>query len=218
MTARIVIVDDHALLAQSLTFALRARGFEADAAPMGPPGTLVRHIHESTPDLVMLDMQLGEALGSGVDLVRPFIDAGARVLVVSGVNDPLVVAAAVEAGAVGHVSKARPFEELVETASRAAQGHEVLSDAERRTMLSALRQHRAALAEARRPFERLSQREAQVLSALCDGLTVGAIATTWFVSVPTVRTQVRAVLLKLDVSSQLEAVTLAHRVGWTSGN
>jgi DNA-binding NarL/FixJ family response regulator len=216
VTARIVIVDDHALLAQSLTFALRARGFEADAVLLGPPETLVEQIRESAPDLVMLDMQLGEPAGSGVDLVAPFTEAGARVLVVSGIGDPLVVAAAVAEGAVGHVSKSQPFDELVETASRAAQGHEVLSAAERHDMVSALRRHRAALAQARRPFERLSQREAQVLRALCDGMSVSAIAAAWFVSVPTVRTQVRAVLLKLDVGSQLEAVTLAHRVGWAS--
>ena len=66
----------------------------------------------------------------------------------------------------------------------------------------------------RAPFDRLSGREKQVLAALCVGRSVTQIADDWVVSVPTVRTQVRAILTKLDAASQLEAVAQAHRSGW----
>lgn len=77
-----------------------------------------------------------------------------------------------------------------------------------------LRRHREDERSVRAPFDRLSAREKQVLAALCVGRSVTQIAGDWVVSVPTVRTQVRAILTKLDAGSQLEAVAQAHRSGW----
>jgi DNA-binding NarL/FixJ family response regulator len=65
------------------------------------------------------------------------------------------------------------------------------------------------------PFEELSAREREVLGALLDGKTANAIATTSFVSISTVRSQIRSVLQKLNVNSQLEAVAAATRCGWS---
>ena len=56
-----------------------------------------------------------------------------------------------------------------------------------------------------------------MLHALAAGHSVGCIATAWFVSEATVRSQVRAILTKLGVSSQLEAVAAAHRQQWLEG-
>jgi two-component system, NarL family, nitrate/nitrite response regulator NarL len=55
-----------------------------------------------------------------------------------------------------------------------------------------------------------------VLGHLMRGQTVHEIATTSFVSEATVRTQVKAILAKLEVSSQIAAVGLAHQIGWHS--
>jgi DNA-binding NarL/FixJ family response regulator len=65
------------------------------------------------------------------------------------------------------------------------------------------------------PFDRLSEREAEVLRALAQGLTVAGIARRSVVSEATVRAQVRSILTKLDVRSQLEAVVAAQRSGWS---
>ena len=64
------------------------------------------------------------------------------------------------------------------------------------------------------PFQRLSPRERTVLAALVEGESVTDIAARAVVSVATVRTQVRAILEKVGVCSQLEAVALAHKHGW----
>ena len=53
-----------------------------------------------------------------------------------------------------------------------------------------------------------------MLHRLCEGESVQRIAAESYVSVATVRTQVRAILQKLDVGSQLEAVAIAYRSGW----
>lgn len=63
-------------------------------------------------------------------------------------------------------------------------------------------------------FGRLTAREKHVLLRLIEGLSADAVARESVVSVATVRSQIRSVLAKLGVHSQLEAVALARRVGW----
>jgi DNA-binding NarL/FixJ family response regulator len=214
MSPRLRIVDDHELLAFSLACALQARGFDAAPVSVTDPSALVAAVLEAAPDVVLLDLDLGGAVGCGASLVRPFTAAGIRVLVVSGTTERLEVAAALEAGAVGYVSKSEPFEVLLDSAARAASGEPVFDPAERQSLLAELRHRRALDAADRERFDRLTPRERQVLRALCDGESVTSIAADWVVSVPTVRSQVRAILQKLEVGSQLEAVALARRSGW----
>jgi DNA-binding NarL/FixJ family response regulator len=63
-------------------------------------------------------------------------------------------------------------------------------------------------------FRQLSRRERQVLIALMRGETATQISRESYVSLPTVRSQIRSILVKLGVSSQLAAVVLAYRSGW----
>ena len=65
------------------------------------------------------------------------------------------------------------------------------------------------------PFAHLTAREAEVLADLMEGLATDVIAERHYVSLATVRSQVRAVLQKLCVNSQLAAVALAYRSGWS---
>jgi DNA-binding NarL/FixJ family response regulator len=64
------------------------------------------------------------------------------------------------------------------------------------------------------PFEELTARERYVLARLIDGRCAEAIAADAYVSLSTVRSQIRSILRKLGVNSQLEAVALARRAGW----
>ena len=57
-------------------------------------------------------------------------------------------------------------------------------------------------------------RESEVLGHLMKGRAVREIAGLSVVSEATVRTQVKSILAKLEVSSQLAAVGLAHEIGW----
>ena len=152
----------------------------------------------------------------GTQLVRPFTQAGARVLIVSGVTDRCHLAAAVEQGAVGCVSKSQPFDVLLEAVLSVVRGEQVLRPDERHKMVSDLRCRREHDRALRAPYDRLTHREQQVLHALGQGLSVRHIAESWVLSEATVRTQVRGVLMKLGVTSQLEAVAHATRAGWLS--
>ena len=84
----------------------------------------------------------------------------------------------------------------------------------REAMIDELRIERAGLRKALTPFEQLTMREREVLAALVDGLSAEEIAETQYVALTTVRSQIRSVLQKLGVRSQLAAVAHANRVGW----
>lgn len=216
MTTRVLVVDDHELLAAGVVSSLRAQGHDAEAARVRSFPSLAElrdQVVAQRPHVLVLDLQLGD-LGHGSALVAPAVAAGCRVLVVSGVTDVHELAATVEAGAVGFVNKREPVEVLLEAVATVVRGEPLLSDNARQELLAELRRHRAEVAEAARPFERLTTREREVLEALYEGRAVTAIAQQFVVSVATVRSQVRGILQKLDVGSQLEAVALAHRQGW----
>ncbi len=214
--APVLIVEDHELLAQSLGLALDAEGFRVTVALLTDPAELMARVAADPPALVLLDLDLGERFGDGTRLIPELLATGTRVLVVTGVTDRTRVAAAVEAGAIGYLPKSQPFDDLLDTIRAAVAGEPVLSDAERHDLLAGLRRWRAADRETRKPFERLTPRESQVLAALGNGQSVDTIAKEWVVSEATVRTQVRGVLTKLGVNSQLAAVAMARHAGWLS--
>ncbi len=110
--------------------------------------------------------------------------------------------------------KSTPYDTLVDTVIAIAAGRPVISECERHAMLTELRAWRARQRREFAAFETLTVRESQVLAALMDGQGCEAIASAWFVSEATVRTQIRGVLTKLGVTSQLAAAAQAQRVGW----
>jgi DNA-binding NarL/FixJ family response regulator len=209
-----VVVDDHSLLAQSLSLALELEGVSCEVADLTDPDALVRAVAADPPDLVLLDLDLGGAIGDGSTLVPAFVRAGCRVLIVSASTDPDQVCRALELGAAGIVRKDVPFTDLLDSALAAAHGKELIAEGERLRLIAEARLRQSRRAAALAPFERLSAREGEVLRELATGRGVGAIAASWCVSEATVRSQVRAVLTKLDVGSQLEAVARAHASGW----
>ncbi|MGZ5416477.1 MAG: response regulator [Nocardioides sp.] len=213
-TFRVLVVDDHQLIAESMAAALRSNGLEVRLADLACRTALLEHVRADPPDLVLLDLELGGAIGDGSTLVRPFVQAGARVLLVSATTDQDRIGSALEQGALGHVAKSMPFLSLLHTTLEAAMGGEVMPPEERRKVLHDLRVSRERKAAAHEPFERLTPREQQVLRALADGRNVAGIAAEWFVSESTVRSQVRGILTKLGAGSQLEAVAQALKVGW----
>lgn len=209
----VLIVEDHALLAQTLVIALNAEGCSTRVAGHTTVPALLDQVRTLRPVVVLLDLNLG-ALGDGVDLVKPVTELGARVLVVSSSTDRQRLAETLELGAVGFLSKRAPFEQLLSTVLDVVAERPVLSAAKRYELMAELRAARAARRKDLAPFIALTPRERAVLGALAKGQRAETIAAAAVVSEATVRSQIRGVLAKLGVRSQLEAVALAWTMGW----
>jgi DNA-binding NarL/FixJ family response regulator len=210
----VLIVEDHELLATSLKFALRQRGLDVETVAGPSAAVVVDAVSSSAPVLVLLDLDLGPPLGTGLDLIRPLTAAGGRVVMMTGVVDRARLGACVEAGAIGVVSKADGFAELVEVIREAAAGEELLTEHQRSILLSELQAGRQADTRRVAPFVALSPREQAVLIRLIAGDSAETIAGLSYVSLATVRSQVRSILTKLGVKSQLAAVAKAREASW----
>jgi two-component system nitrate/nitrite response regulator NarL len=213
---RVMVVDDHSLFAESLVIALRATGVAAQCVVPRDEmtaGRLVRDVRQAHPDLVLLDLALGCGV-EGTQLISSLTDFGVAVALVTGSDDRARHGEALAAGAVGVIHKSMPFSTIVETVSRIRAGLPVMSRETRAELVSTHRAATASQHEVRKRFQLITKREAEVLGLLMAGKQVVEIARTRVVSESTVRTQVKSILAKLQVSSQLSAVGLAHEVSW----
>ncbi len=211
---RLLIVEDQLLLATTLAMALRDCGLEVETVAGLSVESVVARVGGLLPVLVLLDLDLGPPLGSGLKLIGPLIKAGARVVMVTGIVDQVRLAECVEAGAIGIASKAAGFGDLVDAVRRVVDGEELLSQNQRQELIGDLRAQRRADGSRLAPFATLTPREQAVLAALIAGQSAETIASRSYVSLATIRTQIRSILMKLDVKSQLAAVALARRAGW----
>ena len=214
--ARVVIVDDHQLFAQALEIALNAAGHRAErlALPVtASSGPLISKVLQREPDLVLLDLDLGPH-GDGLSVIEPVARTGTAVVVVTGTEEPGRWASAVMSGARKVLPKTSPLPTVVATVDRLLKGLPVMSREEREELLEAWVQHRAGHEQVWTTFDRLTLRESEVLGLLMQGHTVREVARHSNVAETTVRTQVKSILAKLEVSSQLAAVGLAYQIGW----
>jgi two-component system, NarL family, nitrate/nitrite response regulator NarL len=214
---QVLIVDDHVLFAQTLELALTRAGYVAgrvdlDEAPAGS-APLVRSVLERHPEVMLLDLDLGPA-GDGFPLIEPSTRAGIAVVVVTATEEPGQWARAVMAGARKVIPKSGSLADVLGTVQRIEEGLPVMEPAERTELLDAWVARRAGNEERWQRFDQLTMRESEVLGLLMAGQSVREIARRGDTAEGTVRTQVKAVLAKLGVSSQLAAVGLAYRLGW----
>lgn len=213
---RVTVVDDHSLFAETMAIALRGQAFSVQCAVPDSSttfATLARSIVQSAPAIVLLDLDLG-VVGDVMRLVAALSGNGVSVVVVTGSTDRVRHGEALANGARAVVPKTAPFAEIVGTADRLRNGLPAMSRAEREALLRTYRADAESQSELRQRFHLMTRREAEVLGRLMAGEQVTEIAKARFVSESTVRTQVKSILAKLQVSSQLTAVGLAHKVNW----
>ena len=214
---RILIIEDHMLFAESMDLALTIEGYDVRRLPVPDMGSsqaaLLSAITRLRPRIVLLDLDLGH-LGDGVRLIAPIARTGAHVVVVTASADRGRWGECLRYGARKVLTKARPLNEIMATIRRLNQGLPVMDPEERNELLHVWHEERQAHHEFRLRLQRLTAREREVLGHLMEGHTVRDIAHISVVSEATVRTQVKSILAKLEVSSQLAAVGLANTTGW----
>src|SRR5688500_2185923 len=104
MITSVLIVDDHALVATVLCFALHQRGWSVDTASGITADEVLEQARRLQPRCVLLGTGL-EPATIGVQLITPLRATGAEVVMLTGETDPAVLAAYLEAGAAGWISK-----------------------------------------------------------------------------------------------------------------
>ncbi len=102
---RILLVDDHPLIALGLQLALTARGWEVETTSGPTAAAVVAHACIFGPECVVLDVHLGADVGSGVDLIGPLRRSVRSVVMLTGETNRFTLASCLEAGALGWIGK-----------------------------------------------------------------------------------------------------------------
>jgi len=214
---RITIIDDHALFAESVALTLESEGYLVRRIDLTDERTTLATVLAATlrgaPRVVLLDLDLGR-VGDGMRLIAPLASAGVAVVVVTGSSDRPRRGECLRRGAKAVLVKTCPLQEVVTTVRRARDGLPLMSAQERGSLIELALQDRDDVRDIRSRLDRLTRREMEVLGALMRGDQVRDIARASVVSEATVRTQVKSILAKLEMSSQLAAVGAAYKVGW----
>ncbi|WNI23322.1 response regulator transcription factor [Streptomyces sp. ITFR-16] len=197
---RILLCDDHAVVRAGL---LALLGSEPDIEVVGEAGSgeeAVALAARLAPDVVLMDLQLGQGI-DGVEATRRIAAtaAGTHVLVLTTYDTDADITRAIEAGATGYLLKAERPEELFAAIRSAAQG---------RTTLSPPVASRV-MARMRKPLPTLTDRERDILGQLSRGLGNRDIARALFISEATVKTHLGRIYDKLGVDTRAGAVAVA---------
>jgi DNA-binding NarL/FixJ family response regulator len=197
---RVMLVDDHQMVSQSLRVVLEQ---EPDIEVVATAGSVTDAIAAASahqPDVILMDYYLpdGDGLTAAAQIAAS--DPRIKIILLTGSDDPHALGRAVEAGCLGYLDKVGSLEDLAPAVRAAAAGHVVISA-----------DHLGQLLPSASGPAALTKREREILYLVAEGRTNQAIATQLVLSVHTVRTHVQTILAKLGAHSKLEAVAVAQR-------
>lgn len=201
---RILVVDDHPLFQEALRELInREPGWQVCGKATDAAEAL-RLVAETTPDMVIVDISLGET--NGIDLIKQISakNPDLPILVVSMHDESLYSERAIRAGAMGYVTKHEP-PKVVKTAIQQVLAGEMYLSHKMATSLLAKLIHGEADAPKESPADRLTDRELEVFRMLGQGKGARQIARELNLSVATInsfRARIRE-KLKLENSTQL---------------
>lgn len=214
MTAavRVVLVDDQELVRAGLSFIISTEpGIEVVAeAPNGELGIVAVESHR--PDVVLMDVRM--PVLDGIAATRRLHEAGGPpVLVLTTFDDDDVLWGAVEAGAAGFALKDTPADDLIRAIRVVAGAGSWLDPRVTPRLLTALRSAAPARQTQPEGFDRLSERETEVLVLVSQGASNIEIAEALHVSERTVKGHVGSIFAKLGARDRAAAIILAYEAG-----
>jgi DNA-binding NarL/FixJ family response regulator len=199
---RLMLVDDHVMVAESLRIILEQEDDIEVVAVAGTVADAVERVAVVKPGVILMDYYLPDGDGVSAAMRIKVDHPGVKVLLLTGSDDPHALQRALDAGCVGFLDKVGPLDELPAAVRLAAAGHVVVSAEDLRQLVPAAQGGDATA---------LTKREREILHLMGEGLTNQGIADRLVLSVHTVRTHVQAILTKLGAHSKLEAVAIAKR-------
>ena len=211
MTIRILIADDHAVVAEGLKHLVEAQSDLQVVATVGDGREAVRVAKETEPDVVLMDLSMPEL--NGADATRAIVDErpDCKVIVLSMYAEREYVRRALKAGATGYVVKRSAAKELVEAIRAVHSGQRYLSPRVADIVIDDYAgDGKADL------LEKLSTREREVLQLLAEGRTGSEIAQRLALSQKTVETYRARLVEKLGIRDVAGLVKFAIQRGLVS--
>lgn len=210
---RVLIVDDHPLMAMALKHYLVA---EEDIVVVGEAANgaiALERVARTAPDVVLMDLRM--PVMDGVEATRRIRIAcpDAAVLVITTFTTDDYVIDALKAGAMGYLLKDMEPDAIVDAIRRVHAGDAVIAPAVAHRLVTEIREPTARIRRDERVADGLSEREHDVLQLIGLGRTNAEVAAALFISEATVKSHVSRLMVKLDAGNRVEVVVKAVRAG-----
>lgn len=201
---RVVVVDDHPVVRAGVVALLEGAPDIAVVGECGDGTTALALVTDTTPDVVLMDLQLGEGIG-GVETIRRLLarPGSPKVLVLTTFGSDADILAAIEAGASGYLLKDSPLDQLLDAVRAAARGETVLAPYVAGRLLTRIRSDQPEL----------TPRELEIMELVASGMSNREVGRALFISEATVKSHLVHVFGKLDAQSRTAAVAEARTRG-----
>ena len=203
---RIMLVDDHHLLRQSLKRQFEELGHEV-VSDVADGTSAVTAALNTRPDVILMDISMGE--GDGITACRAIMEADARqrVIMLTMHAEIDLIRKSLKAGAVGYLTKDATFDEVMAALNLACNGDVIISPEFAHALLQ------EAETQQIDQNSSLSGREMEVLQLLADGHSTPEIADILFISQKTVKNHLASIYEKIDARDRTHAVIRAVKMG-----
>lgn len=203
---RILLADDHAVVRSGYRRLLDAEPDLRVVAEASNGAEAYAIVVEDPPDVVVLDLNLGD--GSGIEVLRRMLarEPALRVLVFTMYNSPAHATQALRAGALGYLTKSSDPAQMIDAVRTVAAGRQVIAPEVAQAIA-------LEMVSGEGVFDRLTPREFVVVRMLVRGDTVATIAEHLHLSQKTVFNYVSLIRQKLEVETDFQLLHLAMRHG-----
>jgi DNA-binding NarL/FixJ family response regulator len=213
MSIRVMLVDDHAIVRAGLRAVLGAVPEMTVVGEADGGNAAVKLLADTPADVVVMDLSMSE--GDGITATRTITrdgGCGARVLVLTMHSEESYLEPVLAAGASGYLVKSTADRELVDAVRAVARGETYVRPAAARVLAQGAHRRDERAAERER-FEKLTDREREVMQLIAEGYTAPQIGEQLSISPKTVDTYKQRVNDKLGLATRADYVKLALRLG-----
>jgi len=213
----VLIVDDHPMMRAALRMALSG---ESDMRAVGEAcngaqalSLLMGQPEEVAPDVILLDLLMPGM--DGLDTMAHILEARpeAKVLVFTSLEDQEQVLAAIQAGALGYLSKSASHASLIEAIRSVARGAPYLPEEIALKLMHGVRMLSVGPSSSKAGESVLTSRQQRVLALIGEGHTDLEIGKILHIEPPTVRAHIHNILQRLDLETRAQLAVYSNRGG-----
>ena len=203
---RVLLCDDHTLFRDGITSILKDERTLEIVGEAENGREAVARAQELQPDIILMDIHMPDL--SGFEATRLILQANkkAKVLILTMYEEEEVISRCLNAGAAGYVLKDAPRAHLIHAIDVVNKGGQYLSP---RALKKVVTQYVKGGRDMSTGYERLSDREREVLKLLADGLALKEVAVRLVLSVKTVDAHKTNLMRKLDLHDRSELIKYA---------
>ena len=203
---KILVCDDHTLFREGIKAILgQERSFEI-VGEAHDGREAVERAHKLNPDVVLMDIVMPDLSGFEATHRIHKTNKKIKILILTMYEEEEVIARCLNAGAAGYVLKDAPRAHLIHAIDVVHKGGQYLSS---RALKKVVTQYVKGAQATTTAYERLSNREREILKLLADGLALKEIAARLVLSVKTVDAHKTNLMRKLDLHDRSEIIKYA---------